>query len=71
MKDLYLYNEGSHTLHINGFCRDANGKSLLPFATENDALAYAGRAMGMCKTCLERREQRLSKMVTEEKITNG
>ena len=64
MDDLYLYNKGSHTLHINGLCRDAKGKHLIPFSSEDEALKFAGRALGICKTCAQIRDDILKKYVS-------
>ena len=71
MKDLYVYNKGSHTLHINGFCKDAKGRDLLVFKSENSAVKYAGRALRMCEKCMVKREEILALYVKQEsaKIT--
>ena len=53
MTGLYLYNKGSHTLHIKNLCKDARGSGLIPYDSENDALRFEGRSLGMCKVCME------------------
>lgn len=57
----YVYNEKTHCLHIAGYCRHSR---TLPdhvkfFNTYDAALAYDGRAVGLCKLCAraEEREQ--------------
>ena len=52
-----MYNKGSHTLHINDFCKDAKGRDLLIFDSENSAVKYAGRALRMCEKCMAKREE--------------
>ena len=62
VKDAFLYNPKAHTLHIKGYCRFTKGKTdYIPFATEDEALAHDGRAVGMCKLCLKEREKRMEK----------
>ena len=59
-KEAFLYNEKTHTLHIKGYCCHTKGvfTGLIPFSSEDEALAYDGRAVGMCKICQKKREQR-------------
>ncbi|MCI8601746.1 MAG: hypothetical protein HFE45_09190 [Oscillospiraceae bacterium] len=53
----FLYNTKTNKLHIEGYCQYAKkNASYLPFDTEDEALAYGGRALGMCKTCQRKRE---------------
>ena len=60
MKDTFLYNAKSHTLHIKGYCHITKGKTYyIPFETEDEALAYDGRAVGLCRICLKEREKRM------------
>lgn len=56
----YLYNEKTGKLHIKGFCPHSKGKSsdYKVFNTESEALAYDGRAVGLCKICEKQREKR-------------
>lgn len=59
MQEQYFYNPRTHRLHIKGYCRESNQ---LPydvrfFASENEALAFDGRSVGMCKNCLKKRER--------------
>lgn len=59
MGEKFLYNAKRHTLHIKGYCMHTKGKCLeyLAFDTENEALAFDGRAVGLCKLCQKKREQ--------------
>lgn len=58
MKDIFLYNKGTRTLHIKGYCHHTKGKTdYIQFNSEKEALAYDGRAVGMCKICQKKREQ--------------
>lgn len=59
MKEKFLYNPKTHTLHIKGLCQHSKGKcpEYIPFDSEDAALAYDGRAVGMCKICQRKREQ--------------
>lgn len=56
MKELYWYNKNTHTLHINNFCTNAQSCSCVKFDSEDEALKYAGRALGMCKICMKKRD---------------
>ena len=61
-KEKYLYNSRSNTLHIKGYCTHTkNGYPdyYIPFNTENEAIAYDGRAVGMCKICQKKREEKM------------
>jgi len=56
----YLYNEKTRKLHIKGLCWHTKigiykGKE---FSSESEALAYDGRAVGLCKLCEKEREKR-------------
>ena len=59
MSNEYLYNRKTDTLHIRGYCQHTRGlcANYIVFATEDEALAYDGRAIGMCKLCQKKREQ--------------
>lgn len=58
MKEVFLYNEKTHTLHIKGYCQHTKGKTdYIQFNSENEALAYDGRAVGVCKICQKKREK--------------
>lgn len=57
----YFYNERTHRLHIEGYCKDSK---ILPFhvrffESEDEALAFDGRAVGMCKICQKKKEKLL------------
>lgn len=54
----YFLNTKTHRLHIYGYCKETKP---LPchvefFDTEDEALAYDGRALGLCKICQKKRE---------------
>ena len=59
MGEEYLYNPRTDKLHIRGYCQHTRGLCIdyITFATEDEALAYDGRAVGWCKLCQKRREQ--------------
>lgn len=63
MKNIFLYNTRTRKLHIKGLCPHTKGlcADYLEFASENEALAYDGRAVGMCKLCQRKREKELVK----------
>ena len=53
MDKKYVYNTKTHKLHIKGYCQHSK---ILPcdvkfFNTYDEALAYDGRAVGLCKIC--------------------
>ena len=60
MERKYFYNLNTHRLHIFGYCRESNSVPFNTkyFATYDDALAYDGRAVGLCKNC-QRKENRM------------
>lgn len=60
MAGKYFYNTKTHRLHIYGNCRESK---MLPynvkfFETENEALAFDGRAVGLCQICQKKRDQK-------------
>ena len=59
MGEKYLYNPKKHTLHIKGYCFHAKGQctDYIAFDTENESLAYDGRAVSLCKLCQKKRDQ--------------
>ncbi len=60
----YIYNTETRTLHIKGYCRHTKGvlsDHYLHFASEHEALAYDGRAVGLCKLCEKTRIEKLRK----------
>lgn len=61
---VYVYNTRTHTLHIEGFCcHTPKGmrceNDYKSFETEDEAIAFAGRALGMCKLCQAERDRRM------------
>jgi len=60
MKETFLYNAKTRTLHIKGYCPHTKGinTGFIQFQTEDEALAYDGRAVGMCKICQRKRGQK-------------
>ena len=68
----YIYNIKTHTLHIEGFCRHTfegmhYGETYKVFKTEDEAIAFDGRAVSMCKLCQAKRDKKILNS-TEEKI---
>lgn len=58
MKKLkYIYNLNTHCLHIEGFCPHSHPTNGKRFDTEKEALAFDGRAVGVCKICQKKREK--------------
>lgn len=54
----YLYNRKRNKLHIMGYCPNSKfAVDALIFDSEDDALAYDGRAVSMCKFCQRKREE--------------
>ena len=53
MEKKYFYNAKTHRLHIWGYCRESKPKpyDIRYFDTYDEALAYDGRAVGLCKLC--------------------
>ena len=56
MESLYLYNEKTRLLHIRDCCPHGIQCEMKPFDSEDEALSYAGRALGVCKICAEKRD---------------
>ncbi len=58
-KEVFLYNKTTHRLHIKGYCQHAKSPytGFIQFQSEDEALAYDGRAVGMCKLCQKKRER--------------
>lgn len=61
----YLYNIKTRKLHIKGFCPHTKGSysEYIKFNTESEAVAYDGRAVGLCKICEKKREENLKKEI--------
>ena len=60
----YIYNIKTHTLHIEGFCHLTRpnmqyGDSYKAFFTEDEAIAFDGRAVSLCKLCQKERDKRM------------
>lgn len=62
---IYIYNIKTHTLHIEGFCHYSNSPPddihYKSFRTEDEAIAFDGRAVSMCKLCQAKRDHLLIK----------
>ena len=60
MEKMYFYNSKTHRLHILGYCRESNKKpyDVRCFDTYDEALAYDGRAVGLCKLCQKKENKR-------------
>ena len=59
MEKKFAYNPKTGKLHIRGYCCQTKGTpyGFIFFETEREALAYDGRAVGMCKICQKKREK--------------
>lgn len=56
----YIYNTGTNKLHIEGYCHYSNAKfGVKKFNTENEALAFDGRAVSMCKICQRKKDNEM------------
>lgn len=57
----YFVNTSTNKMHIRGFCYHSKlpPDNLAFFDTEDEALAFGGRAIGMCKLCMKERERRM------------
>ena len=60
MQKKYFYNDKTHRLHIWGYCRESKIKpyDIKFFDSYDDALAYDGRAVGLCKLCQKKDNQK-------------
>ena len=63
---LYTYNEKKHTLHILGGCPSWKSPDYIGFDTEEEAVKYGGRALGMCMTCAAKRDQLLKDILLKK-----
>ena len=64
MKENYVLNTQTGKIHIVGYCYLTNPhpKDWKGFLTEAEArAAYGGQSAGLCKLCLQRREEKLKK----------
>lgn len=64
MKEIYVLNPQNGKIHINGYCHFTNPSSRewKGFSTEEQARAfYGGQSAGLCKLCLNKREEKLKK----------
>ena len=53
----FVYNLETNKLHIEGYCIHSKiGPGKLTFQSEQEALAFDGRAVSMCKLCMRKRE---------------
>lgn len=54
----FLYNKKSRRLHIEGYCPHSVGNTgYIVFDSEDEALAFDGRAVSMCRLCQNKREK--------------
>ena len=53
----YFINAKTHKIHIDGYCPHSKIKpyNTIYFNTEDEAVAYDGRAAGLCIVCAKRR----------------
>ena len=64
LKENYILNPQNGKIHIIGYCRFTNPtpKEWQGFPTEEKARAYyGGQSAGLCKICLNKREERIQK----------
>lgn len=60
----YVYNPGTNKLHIEGYCvHSGAGFGKIVFKSEQEALAYDGRAVSMCKICIKKREVKTGEII--------
>ena len=59
----FIYNTKTGKLHIEGFCKYANSNlyNNKIFNTEEEALGFDGRCLGMCKLCENKRKELMKK----------
>ena len=62
MSKIYIYNKKTHTLHIEGYCPHTffgmhYGDDYKPFDSEDDVIAFDGRAVSFCKNCQRKRDK--------------
>lgn len=64
MEKKYFYNTKTHRLHITGCCRESKVKpyDIIYFDTYDEALAYDGRSVGLCKLC-QKKENKQKKVI--------
>lgn len=63
----YIYNLGTHTLHIENYCHHTHegmyyGTRFKCFASEDEAVAYDRRSVSMCKLCFQKRDAIIKEM---------
>lgn len=66
MSGIYLYNEGTKALHIEGFCENTGVKSVR-FNSEREAIKYSEGQIYLCKICADKREQKLKEIIENER----
>lgn len=61
MQKKYMYNPDTGKLHIVGYCHISKlpPYKAIYFNSEDEALAYDGRAVSMCKICLSKRDKEM------------
>ena len=59
MDKKYFYNTKTHCLHIKDCCRFSKSLpySTVFFDTYDEALAYDGQSVGLCKICKEKEDK--------------
>lgn len=55
----YFYNEDTHRLHIDSYCKVSKSYPCRVrfFDTYDEALAYDGRAVSLCKNCAKKENE--------------
>ena len=64
MEKRYFYNNKTHRLHILGCCPESKVKpyDIIYFDTYDEALAYDGSSVGLCKRC-KKKENKENKVI--------
>lgn len=56
----YIYNIRTNKLHIEGYCvHSKNSNETKKFNSEDEALAFDGRAVSMCKICQRKKDNEM------------
>ena len=62
MSGKYIYNKKTHRLHIEGYCQYVTKTSeRIVFKTMDEAYAYDGESVSVCKVCAKKRDQELGR----------
>lgn len=57
---MYIYNTRTYKLHIEGYCvHSKNRYNMKRFSSEDEALAFDGKAVSMCKICQRKKDKEM------------